>query len=90
MDLNNGVKHNKSAPYHSSTNDIVKWFVQSFKRAILTNENLLMDQKLTIFLLQLLKIIPMFILFKLTHFHIVINVHALMHLHTWIYLIYKD
>jgi len=49
---NNGVKHIKSAPYHPSTNGIAERFVQSFKRAMLMNESLPMDQRLANFLLQ--------------------------------------
>ena len=60
MDLNlsqqslvsNGIKHIKSTPYHPSTNDIAECFVQSFKRAMLTNETLPLDQRLANFLLQ--------------------------------------
>ena len=47
---NNGVKHIKSAPYHPSINGIAERFVQSFKRAMLTN--LPMEQRLETFLLQ--------------------------------------
>ena len=42
----------KSAPYHPSTNGIFEGFVQSFKRAMLTNEILPIEQRLTNFLLQ--------------------------------------
>lgn len=49
---NNGVKHIKSAPYHPSTNGIAERFVQSFKRAMLTNESLPMEQRLANFLLR--------------------------------------
>ena len=48
----NGVKHIKSAPYHPSTNGIAERFVQSFKRAMLTNESLPIEQRLANFLLQ--------------------------------------
>ena len=48
----NGVKHIKSAPYHPSTNGIAERFVQSFKRAMLTNESLPLEQRLASFLLQ--------------------------------------
>ena len=48
----NGVKHIKSAPYHPSTNGIGEHFVQSFKRAMLTNESLPLEQRLASFLLQ--------------------------------------
>jgi len=49
---NNCVKHIKSAPYHPSTNGFAERFVQSFKRAMLTNKNLPMEQRLETFLLQ--------------------------------------
>ena len=49
---NNGVKHIKSAPYHPSTNGIAERFVQNFKRAMLTNESLPMEQRLETFLLR--------------------------------------
>ena len=48
----NGVKHIKSAPYHPSTNGIAERFVQSFKRAMLTNESLPIEQRLANYLLQ--------------------------------------
>ena len=48
----NGVIHIKLAPYHPSTNGIAKRFVQSLKRAMLTNESLPMEQRLATFLLQ--------------------------------------
>ena len=47
-----GIKHIKFAPYHPSTNGIAKCFVQSFKRAMLTNETLPLDQRLANILLQ--------------------------------------
>ena len=49
---NNGVKHINSALYHPSTNGIVERFVQSFKRAMLTNKSLPIEQRLANFLLQ--------------------------------------
>ena len=48
----NGIKHIKSAPYAPSTNGIAERFVQSFKRAMLTNDTLPLDQTLANFLLQ--------------------------------------
>ena len=44
----NGIKHIKSAPYHPLTNGIAECFVQGFKRAMLTNEALPLDQRLAI------------------------------------------
>ena len=48
----NDVKHIKSAPYHPSTNAIAECFVQSFKRAMLINESLPIEQRFANFLIQ--------------------------------------
>lgn len=49
----NGVKHIKSAPYHSSSNGLAECFVQTFKQAIKVSEgsNLSLQHRLDRFLL---------------------------------------
>ena len=49
----NGVKHNKSVPYHPSSNGAVEHFIQTFKKTMRSGEHqgLPFDQYLASFLL---------------------------------------